>query len=191
MRSISLIIILAVSFNLSFAQNYAYEFEGDSKISINGTSNIHDWTSEITSFTGVASLLFGEEGMIEIQNLSLTIPVKNIKSSKGSIMDGKTYDALESKKYPNIKYRLDSSNITEKTADGFWLNTTGSLTIAGKTCPISMKVKAINQPNGNILFEGEKTLKMTDFGVDPPKALLGALTTGNEVTVEFKTTISK
>jgi polyisoprenoid-binding protein YceI len=191
MRLANLILIFAVSINLSLAQNFNYDFERNSEITISGTSNIHDWTSEVTSFSGTADLNIGEEGMIDIQRLEVTIPVNNIKSTKGSIMDGKTYDALKSKKYPNIKYKLNSATISQKTNDGFWLNTSGNLTLAGSTKVISMKVKATMEPNGNIVFEGSKELKMTDFDVSPPTALLGALKTGNEVTIDFKVSISK
>jgi hypothetical protein len=37
---------------------------------------------------------------------------------------------------------------------------------------------------------GRLALKMTDFGVDPPTALLGTLRTGDEVTVYFDVTVS-
>jgi len=41
-------------------------------------------------------------------------------------------------------------------------------------------------PNGDIEFSGTKKLRMTDYKVDPPTAMLGALTTGDEVILQFK-----
>jgi len=42
--------------------------------------------------------------------------------------------------------------------------------------------------DGTIRFEGSHTMLQTDFGVDPPTALLGRLKTGDEVTVRFVVT---
>lgn len=67
----------------------------------------------------------------------------------------------------------------------------GNLNVAGTTKSIDLVVKGELLPNGAILFEGMKALKMTDFNVKPPTALLGVLKTGNEVFISFRITVSK
>ena len=37
------------------------------------------------------------------------------------------------------------------------------------------------------LLEGKKALKMTDYNIEPPKALLGTITTGDDIEVHFNT----
>ena len=37
-----------------------------------------------------------------------------------------------------------------------------------------------------LLIEGAQLLKMTDYGVEPPKAILGTLEAGNDITIGFK-----
>ena len=40
--------------------------------------------------------------------------------------------------------------------------------------------------NGEIYFQGSKSIDMTQFGITPPTALMGTLTTGKDVTITFK-----
>jgi polyisoprenoid-binding protein YceI len=60
----------------------------------------------------------------------------------------------------------------------------GNLTIAGNQKSISFPVTATVTANG-IVFKGTTSFKMTSFGVTPPKALLGTIKTGDEITIEF------
>lgn len=163
----------------------------ESSMEIKGTSNIHDWTSEVTKLSGTAEILFGEDGSLQVKALWVSIPVKAIQSSKGSIMDKKTYKALQAEKYPTIKYSFKSSTQTSSTTNKFRLKTKGNLTMAGTTKYIDLAVSAQQSSSDKILFEGSKKLKMTAFGVDPPTALMGALTTGDEVTINFKVVFQK
>jgi hypothetical protein len=66
-----------------------------STVTINGSSNVHDWTSNAknVSVAGALTVVGGE--LTGIQSLKVVFPVKGIKSDKGSIMDDKTYDALK------------------------------------------------------------------------------------------------
>ena len=42
--------------------------------------------------------------------------------------------------------------------------------------------------DNKITLIGEKKFKMTDFKIDPPKALFGTITTGDDITIKFSTT---
>jgi hypothetical protein len=45
--------------------------------------------------------------------------------------------------------------------------------------------------NNNVTFTGKKTIKMTEFEVEPPTALLGTIKTGDEVTISFNSKFNK
>jgi hypothetical protein len=65
------------------------------------------------------------------------------------------------------------------------------MTIAGAKRTVSMNVDARVLSDGSLNVKGSKDLKMTDFNVSPPTAMMGALTTGNDVTVHFDITLMK
>lgn len=154
-------------------------------MTIQGTSSMHDWESDVTEVNG-AGLLEAANGTIAgISELSLEIPVKSIKSGKGSTMDNKTYEAFKSEEHPTITYKLTEVKSIMKESDGYLLKTVGDLTMAGSTRSIEMDVHAKSLGSGDWQFEGAKALKMTDFNMEPPKALMGTLKTGDEVTINF------
>jgi polyisoprenoid-binding protein YceI len=152
------------------------------EVSIAGTSNIHDWVSTTERVKVAGTYEWGADQAFDISALRVTIPVATIKSTKGRIMDNKTYDALQMDQHPDIVFVL--RDLTESKATS--LTVKGTLTIAGTSKTVSLTVDRRVDSKGVLTFSGTKALKMTDFGIDPPTALLGTLKTGDDVTVTFK-----
>lgn len=164
-------------------------------LSFDGTSNVHDWESEVTKITGQGTfsrvLLNGSDSSENpIKDVQLRIPVKSIESGKGKMNDI-MYDALKAEAHPEIEYKLNNSRIIQKTGNEFTLQTNGYLTVAGVTKQIDIQVKGKQLDDQTIQFIGNKNLKMTDFNIDPPKALFGAIKSGNTVNVSFTAVFSK
>lgn len=187
-KSISLLTITFFLFSFSLITNQLsnYAVGSDFDLKINGTSNVHDWVSTANEITGTADISFSESGEIKIEACKITIPVNSIKSTKGSIMDKKTRKALKSKDFPNIEYSLKIFNDIVSNGKEFTASTVGKLKIAGASKWVDMEVKGKMLDNQSIEISGSKALKMTDFGIDPPTALMGTMTTGNDITIEFK-----
>lgn len=102
-------------------------------------------------------------------------------------MDKNTYKALKADLYPLITVALNTplAAITGK-ADGTLVWVKANITIAGVTKVVDMQIQIKMPTAGKLVFEGSQKLKMTDFGLTPPTALLGTLKTGNEITIKFK-----
>jgi hypothetical protein len=150
----------------------------NSKIEIDGTSNVHDWTEKVETINGTCNAQLNGTTLVAISSLDLTMPVRSIKSGKGT-MDKNTYNALNADKYPNIVFKLKSASVS-----GNKVVLTGTLTIAGKAQNIT--VNCSYATNGSALtIKGEHKMKMTQFGIDPPTAMLGAMTTGDDITIRF------
>lgn len=151
-----------------------------STMRILGTSNLHDWATEVTEINGTAHFETQDDGTFEILSAELTIPVLSIKSEKGNKMDKLTYKALNTEQYSTISFDLTSANV-ETTGSTKTATLTGNLTVSGSTQVVTFD--AISQDN--MTWTGTVPMTMTDFGIDPPTALLGALKTGDEIQVEF------
>ena len=158
-------------------------------LAIKGTSNLHDWESTAKEVRANGSITLTAGTLKSIESLNVEIPVKTIKSTKGSIMDNKTYDALKANNNPNIVYKLGKVNGLTKKGENYDINTTGYLTIAGVTNTIDMYVRGKAGSDGSITFSGSKKLKMTDYKIKPPTALLGTMTTGDEIEIVFQVTL--
>ncbi len=161
-----------------------------SKFTVSGTSSLHDWTSDVTTVEGSGELTVEAGVLKSVSGVKVKIPVKGIKSPKGSIMDGKTYDALKHKTNPNITYQLTTVKGITKSGNGFALQTTGNLTIAGVTKPVDMTVNAKAAAGGAFEFSGEKQIKMTTYNMEPPTAMFGSIKTGDDVTIRFTVTLT-
>lgn len=140
-----------------------------SNISINGTSPMHDWTmsAKSSSFSGTVS---GNS----INNVKFSVPVKNLNSTKGSMMDNKAYKALKSDKNPSISFTATSIPI----GNG---NINGKMTIAGVTKNVSFPVSVVKK-GAAYTIEGTETIEMSDFGVERPGFM--GVKAGNQVTVK-------
>jgi polyisoprenoid-binding protein YceI len=158
---------------------------------IKGTSNLHDWESNVKEVRASGAITADASGLKSIQSLYVEIPVKTIKSSKGSIMDNKTYDALKANKHQNITYKLEKVTGMNNKAGTYDINTVGTLNIAGASNKVDMYVRGKMDSSGGITFSGSRKIKMTDYKIKPPTALLGTMTTGDEVEIVFQVTLKQ
>lgn len=181
--------VLLFFFTISFAFGQGNYRASNFSLVIKGTSNLHDWQSTANEVRANGSLTADATGLKSINSLYVEIPVKTIKSTKGSIMDNKTYDALNSNSYPNITYKLERITGMNARAGVYDINTSGYLSIAGATNKIDMYVQGKMGGDGSITFSGSKKLKMTDYKIKPPTALMGTMTTGDQVEIVFQVTL--
>lgn len=168
--------------NFSLANGYV--------ITINGGSNLHDWSEKATKATATGSLTWDANNQFDITSLKLTVDVNSIKSSEGSIMNNKTYKALKNSQHPQITFVL-TSPVKAVPADGkaHNINARGNLTIAGVTKPITLVLKATSSAT-RMDCEGKYSLKMSDYNIEQITALFGTMKVADGVTVDFKTSFS-
>ncbi len=156
------------------------------KASIKGTSSLHDWESEITKIDFKGSLLKEGGAVKTIPSAEVKVLVEGIKSTKGRIMDNKTKDAFKYEKNPYITFVL--TNATVK-ADGS-IDATGNLTMAGTTKAVKLAAKTKVLGTGDVQLTLTHNLKMTEYKMEQPTAMMGTITVGDEVTVLFDLTLA-
>lgn len=154
--------------------------QDESSMTISGTSTLHDWDSAVEDFTATCKM-DGDE----MQSASFKAKVESIKSGTRA-MDQNTYNAMDSKKFPNISFTSKSIK-----NDGNFITVSGSLTIAGESKSINLKLKKEQWTAESLNVSGEYTLKMSEYGIDPPRAMLGTIRTGDEVTISFDIALYK
>ncbi|TXE07310.1 YceI family protein [Gelidibacter salicanalis] len=183
----SLFILLLLAIPQINAQTYNLD-NGASKLTVSGTSSLHDWDLDAEQQKG--QIILNSTDEMTIEKLTLQVTAESLTSGKGA-MDKNTYKALDTKKHKSINFQLtEVKKMTASGSDNYKVDVVGNLTIAGvtKKQTISMDV----QVAGNkVTLKGKKAFKMSDFGIDPPKALLGTITTGDEVTITFHSILNK
>jgi polyisoprenoid-binding protein YceI len=150
---------------------------------IQGTSSLHDWEMYSKSCKGKLEFDNGSNS-INLESIMIKVGVTTLKSGK-KLMDKKCYDALKHENHPNITYTLNKLNsISKDGTNKYKANLSGSLDIAGVKKTVNIDV-VIEIKDGIVNIKGSKPLKMSDYDVEPPTALLGTIKTGNEITIIF------
>ena len=180
--------LLAVSPALA-QQEYRIAKDGFT-ITIKGTSNVHDWTMEAEQVTGSAVAKLGDNGLKGIDKASITVRAKKLESGKG-IMNRKTYDALETDDHPSITFELISVSNLKSTGNKFSGKATGTMKIAGESSVMSIPFEGTIVDGSTFKITGDFPLVMSDFGIDPPTAMLGSLKTGDKVTLKYEFTFNQ
>ena len=167
----------------------------ESKLWVEGTSSLHDWTCRTQSLDATieldakAALQLNTAAPAGLRRVLVKVPVKSLKCGHGA-MDNNLYKALNADATPEISYIMASFEpVPNEATDGFVLKTVGTLTIAGSERRIAMDVTATRLPDGSVKASGVVPIKMTDFGIKPPTALFGRIKTGDEVKVNFELTV--
>ena len=128
--------------------------------------------------------LFYDAQKPEASQVNLTISARDIKlldtwlSEKDfkSVQEYALKDMLSADRYPDITF----SSTAVRTTDSTHFEVGGTLTIRAIPKPAVLKV-ALNAKR----FEGDATIRLTDYGLKPPKAVLGMIGTEDEMKFSF------
>lgn len=158
-------------------------------ITVTGTSTLHDWEMKTDNGRGQALFTTDGSGPAALKDLSVTIVAETLKSGKDA-MDKNAYKSLKTDKHKNITLQIANA-VIQKQGNDYVVNAEGKLQIAGTTKPVTIKATGTSDRNGNIRFKGERSLKMSDFGVEPPAFMFGSVKTGDDINVIFDVSFSK
>jgi hypothetical protein len=166
-----------------------------SRVSLSGTSNIHAYTASTTDVRLVrAQLADGVGGpglwtaILEpgaLLAFEIAIPAATLSSPREGI-DRNMHKALKVTEHPDITFRLSR---LEAAAPAGTMRGIGTLTVAGVEREVTLALKTTPTGEG-LSVRGEVPLVMTDFGVAPPKAMLGMLRTDPKIRVTFEAVLA-
>ena len=182
-------LVMVFSTNSIIAQTYNVN-NGASNLKVEGTSNVHDWEITAKDLQGSMKVQMTDGQLVQIDQIQLTVVAESLKSGKGG-MDKNTYKALKTDKHKNITYQLQKVNNLDCTSKtDCKVTTTGVLTIAGTKQTVDMVFSA-KVSGDKIVLTGERKIKMSEFKIDPPTAMFGTITTGDDVTIKFQIAFTK
>lgn len=164
----------------------------DSRLWLEGTSNVRDWTCKATAMDATIEVeterLKGasELSVKSVRGVSVKVPVRMLKCGDRH-MEANMYEALKAPKPPETGYIIaEFSRIPRSASDFGQISATGRMTVAGVERSVVMTVKTDRLPDGTRRATGSVPILMTDFGVKPPRPWMGILRTGNRVVVQFE-----
>lgn len=202
-RILSALVTTALLWGLSAvqAETLLLKAKPGSKVQIDGTSTVHDWMVQGKLIGGSVSIdgdfptepgQTAPSGPVDA-TVRAFVPISSLKSYK----DGKPYstkmdeimqEKLGKPAHKHLVYELDELILNESPEAAnspFLYDAKGRLIVAGVTNAIELQVEVTPQADGKVKFATKTSLKMTDYGIEPPapKVALGMIKTGDEVQI--------
>ena len=173
-------------------------------LELDGDSTLHKYSAKadgIAAQVGVdaaraasVSSALGIEALIRghfVSKFELAVVVDKLHSGDNGL-DKNMRKALKGDQYKEIRFRMDSYDVLGPPTSGAPLTIVlhGRLSLAGVERKID--VQAVGAPvRDSVRLAGSKGLLMTDYGITPPKMMLGTIKTANLITVKFNATLRK
>jgi len=157
---------------------------------LTGTSTVGDWTCREPTIVPASSSPGGLTGRQPAgepppDGVTLVFPVRDIECGN-AVMNDHLRRALKADDHPTISFSLPSNQLQRAVQGGSApVLVDGTLTIAGRTEPVRTRVTATPIPGRGLRVQGEQALRMSAFGVKPPRLLLGTLEVRDLVRVAF------
>lgn len=177
-----------------YSQQLSYFPSEESKLWIEGRSNVNEFECEANKYSGEATIYDEQEedsafvqSVQERLSLQVDIRVDGFECGKNK-MNRDLRSALKSDNFPEITFLFDSAELIElpnNPNEPFLVDVKGSLTVAGETRDIHFETRAYYLDLDKVRAIGNTTIRMSDFNVEPPTALLGLIQADDELTVKF------
>jgi hypothetical protein len=183
-RSLLASTLLVLAFTRADAQT-SYAANGNVKTTIQGTSNIHDWEMTSSNGTSTMTLVMDAAGNLTgISNVGFQMSVKSLKSNHGNQMDNNAYKAMAADKYESIRFQ--GTDGTLKGGGGsYTLTVPGKLSIASGSQNVTLTANCKVNTDKSVSIDGSYRLNTNDYNVKPISIMLGALKTGEFVTIKY------
>lgn len=159
-----------------------------SKMRMEGDSTMHKWNMESTIVGGFLEADAGFPVSSSKATAQVFTPVRSYKSSGGKKMDSVMQEHMKEPQFKMIKYSLiELKPKSPPSATGpVQFDAVGALTIIGNTVTNTMPVTIEKLADGKIKIVGSTPLKMSDYKLPPPKALLGTINVEDDLNITFE-----
>ncbi len=159
---------------------------------VNGTSNVHDWSSKATSINVTGDFAINNGSIEKINSASVNVVAKSLKSTKNSdLMDDRTYSTIKADKFPYITFIMTKVASIQKNGAETVVTVSGNLTIAGVSKPTDLVLKCKVLASGDLEISGSKKIQMSNHGIKPPSFMLGAMKVADDITISYDVVLKK
>ena len=163
---------------------------------LEGTSTMHDYESKtsalkLTLSREAAQADPADAAALEawlkaggLKGLDLVVPVTTMRSSKDGL-DKNMFKALKTNEFPDIRFQMSGSEFGVARGDTLPVSAKGTLSIAGQQRAVTVQGHLVRAGDG-VWLEGSHPMKMSEFGIKPPKMMMGTIKVHDPVVVRYR-----
>lgn len=169
-----------------------FQIQEHSKLSLKGTTNVNKFSCDCgQKFRPqiVNAAASANRTAVTFSQTVLTLRTMSLDCGN-KMMNKDMYKTLKAEEYPNITIELKKAvfppGVTiDDCAEWVELDAETVITIAGSARRVPLKVNARSIAANRFQFRSAKMLKMTDFGIQPPTAMMGAVKVRDDIEIQF------
>ncbi len=191
-RAVALFAFSATTLSAQPGDTVHVDVRAGSRVWIEGSSNVHDWTCRARTFQARVDLAPGASPSPSstladiVQRVVVTVQVRDLECGNRK-MERDLYHALKaddpSSPATILAVMTAIPGVSKQPAT---LETAGTLGVAGVERAVHVDIAMERLADGTVKARGSLPLLMTDFGVTPPTGLFGLIKSRNEVVVKFE-----
>ena len=167
-----------------------FQIEQGSKLNIKGTSNVTDFTCKCEEvFPRLQMTINQTTTKAEFKKTALSLRAKKLDCGNKA-MNSDMYETMKADDYPNIELQLLESEALDLKEEWTTIQASANLTIAGTTRKETFTIQAKKIDELQYRFKGAKSLKMTDYGMTPPRPMLGLIKVKDLIVLDLDLTVS-
>ena len=174
-------IFLLLSFSLSAEKLSEGDVNRQNYVSIQGSSNVNEFQL-INSDLELDEMDSGVESNARYRNIRIAVD-EFTSNNQRMVQDFR--EMVNASKYPYIKIGLERRELADFEETSGLTNFSMIITLAGKTKEYTVPCEVFSKLNSEYVLSGNFSIKLTDFGIDPPAKLLGLIKVNNEVFINF------
>lgn len=168
-----------------------------STLALNGSSNVNRFSCACTQkFTPMElhATMSSNRTIATFEHSVLKITTTKLDCGQ-KLMNRDMYETLKAERYPQILIELKKVHFPlgialDDCAEWVELDAETVITIAGAARKVPLKVKARNLSANRFQFKSAQTVNMTDFGITPPTAMMGAVKVKDAISINFDLFVS-
>lgn len=188
----TLLLLLSALFLNPRVQNATifFQIESDSKLHIKGTSNVTDFTCKCAeAFPRLQMTIVPKGSKTSFDKTALSIRAKKLDCGNKA-MNKDMYETMKADEYPNIAIELLESEVSALNDDWASLQASANITIAGVTRKESFSIQAKKTDALQYRFKSAKSLKMSDYGMTPPRPMFGLIKVKDLIILDLDLNVS-
>ena len=170
-------------------------FIENSEVILLGNSNVTDYSCKLydlsnNSHISIKSEVYGHT--IKLENAVISLKSNGFECDN-KIMTKDFYKTIKGAQFPEIKVEFLQFTLVQDIAKyQIQKDIPAKLLIqlAGKSNQYSTLLKSFSIHSNQLTMSGSIEVLMTDFDIDPPTALFGAVKTDDEIQVDFNITFT-
>lgn len=189
-----LLLLLSVVF-LSYRYSYrsgAFTIDPTSRLRLEGATNINQFACNCEENLPAGTYKIVEDAhpyLLRLEKTALKLSIQSLDCGRKAI-NKDLQKALLAEEHPYIRIELLSLRLPEPeetTPANSWANipVQTRITLAGVSRPLHLSVAAKATGENEYHLQSQTKVAMTDFGVDPPKPMLGMIKVKDEITIHF------